>query len=67
MSCLCFSLNGTENLVSENSGAFLSVDILSVTDVQDQDDELVFLDLIDHPVITLADAPAGSAFKLFGS
>lgn len=49
------------------SGAFLSVDIFSVPDIQDQDDELVILNLIDHTVVTLSDTPPGTTFEFFRS
>jgi len=45
----------------------LSVDILSVTDIQDNDNQLVILNLVYHPEISLADTPTIPAFEFFGS
>lgn len=48
-------------------GLLLLVDISSVPDIQDDDDEFVIMNLIDHPVISLSDAPTATSLQFFRS
>ena len=50
------------NRIAKSKTYWLPIDTFSVPDIQDNDDHLIILDLLDHPVITLANAPAGASF-----